>query len=80
MLPVITRSAGHVTYTGFDRPDVEVLVDGTWCEGELWSWDRDAAGEWTGMAEWRRGPGQGNYLERFPASRIRLAAAPNTDG
>lgn len=71
----------HHVYTGWDRKDVEVLVDGTWYRGELRSWDRDTAGQWSGMVTWSAGPAQ-NYLERFPADRIRpdaQASAGTTD-
>ena len=69
----ITRSPGHVGFTGFDQPDVEILDDdGTWCEGELRAWDRDDAGDWTAGVQWRRGPGQGTYFWTFAAADVRL--------
>lgn len=43
----ILRRPGHVIYTGWDRIDVEVLVDGQWYAGELRAWDlpRTAPGQ-----------------------------------
>lgn len=61
-------------YNGHDRPDVEVLIHDetgdTWCEGELraWQWIDDA---WTAQVQWRRGPGQGTSITRFPAHQVR---------
>ena len=45
----------HRTYSGWARKDVEVLVDGTWYDGELRSWDRAGSGSWSGVVvTWRR--------------------------
>ena len=34
-----------------DRPDVEVLVDGVWCRGELRMWTEHDEGAWTAQVQ-----------------------------
>ena len=41
-----TVATHHVPKPG-ERPDVEVLVDETWCAGELRMWTQDDDGSWT---------------------------------
>lgn len=65
------RDPGHVIYTGEDRREVEVLVDGVWHYGEQRSWDQDEDGAWSAVVTWSAAPGE-NRLDRFPADRIRL--------
>lgn len=67
----IYRRPDHVVFTGEDRREVEVLVDGRWCYGEQRSWDRDEDGRWSAMVTWSAGPSE-NRLDRFPADRLRL--------
>lgn len=58
-------------YPPGERPDVQVLVDGVWCAGELRMWSLDEAAAWWGSVSWRR-PGElSSKLDRFPADRIR---------
>lgn len=66
----VYRSPDSVIYTGEDRREVEVLVDGVWRYGELRGWQRDAEGAWKGSVTWSAGPGQ-NRLDNFPAEQIR---------
>ena len=61
----------HV-FTGWDRKEVEVLVDGTWHPGELRSWDAEDDGGWTAMVTWSAGPAE-QRLDRFPADALRPA-------
>lgn len=75
-------SEGHgpqarvVEYEPGERPDIEVCIDGTWCEGELrmWRWREDRAPTgWWASVQWRRGPGEGTHLDQVPARLVRLA-------
>lgn len=59
-----------VVYLPADRPDVEVLVDGEWCEGELRMWLQHPDGSWWGDVQWRRDPGA-TYLGSFPTHQLR---------
>lgn len=72
---MITRPApGVVIYTGLDQPDVEVRDPEdpeVWHEGELRMWRQDDVGTWWADVQWRRGPGQGNYLDTFAAADVR---------
>jgi hypothetical protein len=61
-------------YAPADWPDVEVLVDDTWLEGELRAWSHREAG-WHGHVQYRTGPAQ-NYLAVFPADHIRKVEPP----
>lgn len=73
MFGVSTGKIPHMsirTYPPGQWPDVEVLVDATWCAGELRSWKRTPHG-WVAQVRWRRGPGQGNYVGSFPADQVR---------
>jgi hypothetical protein len=54
------------------RPDVEVLVDGTWYPGEARGyWDGDD-GQAIIDVQWRSAPGQAR-IDGFPAERVRSA-------
>lgn len=57
------------TYPIDQRPDVEVLVDGTWYPGELRQWI-DSAGRRTCDVSWRRAPTQ-TRIDTFPAETVR---------
>lgn len=59
-------------YEPADRPDVEVLIDGTWYPGELRAWYPQPDGTWHGDVMWSAGPAQ-NRLDTVPAERIRPA-------
>lgn len=57
-----------------ERPDVEILVDGTWYAGELHAWAlRD--GIWWGHVTYRTGPSQ-QHRATVPHDRIREAPDP----
>ena len=62
------------TYRPDERPDVEILVDGQWCKGELRQWSVDAEQRWSAQVTWRREVGH-TYIDTFPADRIRLDEA-----
>ena len=59
----------HV-YPPADRPEVEVLVDGTWHYGELRMWRRSEEGSWLANVRWTRAQGE-NRLDTFPAEKVR---------
>lgn len=58
------------TYRPDERPDVEILIDGNWCKGELRQWTVDRERNWAARANWRREVGR-TYIDTFPADRIR---------
>ncbi len=72
----IIRRPGHITYTGWDRIDVEVLThdhDGKrWVPGELRSWDQTDDGTWTAIVTYTTGTSQ-NHIGRFNEAAIRKA-------
>jgi hypothetical protein len=51
-----------------DRPDVEVLVDGAWCDGELRMWTQREDGSWWGNVAWRP-PGEHTPTARHVPGR-----------
>lgn len=58
------------TYKPEERPDVLLLVDEQWHQGELRQWSQDPQGGWWGYVTWRPEPGQ-TLHDSFPAERIR---------
>jgi hypothetical protein len=56
-----------------DRPDVEVLVDGAWCDGELRMWTQREDGSWWGNVAWRPPGEHTRRLGTFLAEQIRRA-------
>lgn len=52
------------------RPDCEVLVDGTWCPGELRAWFPSEDGTWRANRSGSEGPA-GRYVDTVPADRVR---------
>ncbi|GAA1479008.1 hypothetical protein GCM10009623_34540 [Nocardioides aestuarii] len=77
-MPVF-RHPNHVVFTGEDRREVEVLVDGRWCYGEQRSWDRADDGTWSAVVTWSAAPGH-NHIGRFPATEMRLLDQTPVDG
>lgn len=65
----------QITFSGWDRKIVEVLVDGVWYPGQLRSWDQADDGSWSGIVQWSAGPAE-NRLDRFTEARIRLSLEP----
>jgi hypothetical protein len=58
-------------YAPSERPDVEVLIDGRWCIGEVRAWIPRDDGTWRANVAYRTGP----HLVHFatlPASHVRL--------
>ena len=66
-------SMRHQVYAPAERPDVEVLVDGVWCVGELRMWSHREDGSWVGDVQWRPTNEPTRMLGTFPASEIRRA-------
>lgn len=56
-------------YPPAERPDVEVLVEGTWYAGDLRMWSR-VDDLWIAQVRWNRGPGE-NLVGNFPEDRVR---------
>lgn len=60
-------------YLPADRPAVEVLVDESWCPGELRAWFPREDGWWANVA-WSIAPGH-TFLGTVPADHVRLPLA-----
>jgi hypothetical protein len=54
-----------------DRPDVEVLIDGAWCQGELRMWTRHDDGTWTAQAQYQPPDGDSRVIRTFSADDVR---------
>ena len=52
-----------------ERPEIEVLIDGTWYPGELRAWIPAEEGAWNGNVSYSTGVGQ-TYLATVPEDRI----------
>lgn len=64
----IHRTDTSIVYTGWDRIDIECLVDGVWCAGELRSWQKhDDA--WSAIVTYTR-DGQ-TRIDRFAEDHVR---------
>lgn len=60
------------TYTGLDRPDVEVLVDGRgWVAGEGRMRWQDEGGCWWLEVTYRSAEHNSSEIDSFPADRVR---------
>ena len=68
-MATVSRMPALRTYRPDERPDVEVLVDGQWCKGELRQWSNDDS-NWSAQVQWRRTAGE-TFIDTFPADRIR---------
>jgi hypothetical protein len=62
-------------YRPGERPDIEVLVDGVWREGELRMWIQREDGTWWAQVTWRSGPGS-SRIGTFHEIDVRLAPEP----
>ena len=60
-------------YAPDERPDIEALVSGVWCEGELRMWPQLEHGSWQGNVQWQPAGEPTRYLDTIAADRIRLA-------
>ena len=60
----------HVPKPG-ERPDVEVLVDGTWCPGELRMWTQHDNGDWAADVQYRPPGAYSSHLATFPECQVR---------
>jgi hypothetical protein len=66
--------ADALVYERHQRPDVEVLADGRWCDGELLMWLRRDDGWWASVS-WRPRGEQTRRHEIVPAPRVRRAGS-----
>ncbi len=55
----------HVPKPG-DRPDVEVLVGGVWCPGELRMWTQTDDDTWTAQLQYRPPGTHTRVIDTFP--------------
>lgn len=66
-------SPAHTVYPPHERPEVEVLVDGTWHYGTLRMWKLDGD-TWTGSVTWSAP--DGNRIDDFDSEHIRPLPDP----
>ena len=64
----------HTVYKPHERPEVEVLIDGTWHYGELRMWTQDNAGAWSAQVTWSRAVAE-NLIGTFSAGDVRPHAS-----
>jgi hypothetical protein len=69
----------HVPKPG-ERPDVEALVDGVWCPGELRMWTQDDEGAWTAQVQYRPPGSHSRVIGAFPAEHVRGDTIDRSDG
>ena len=65
----------HRVYRPDERPDIEVLVDGVWCEGELRMRTQREDGTWQPDVQWRP---NGEPTRRLDSSRPPAFGPPDT--
>ena len=72
----------HRVYRPKERPDIEVLVDGVWCVGELRMWSQREDGSRQGDVQWRANGEPIRRLDTFTADLIRpgIAEPPTVSG
>jgi len=59
-----------IVYRPADRPEAEVLVDGTWWPAEIRMWVQHHDGTWTADVGYATAPAE-NRIGTFPADRLR---------
>jgi hypothetical protein len=69
----------HVPKPG-DRPDVEVVVDGVWCPGELRMWTQDADDNWTAQVQYRPPGSFSRVIGAFGADQVREDTVDRSHG
>jgi hypothetical protein len=67
-------------YQPNERPDVEVLVEGDWQEGQLRSWSLAPDGAWWANVQHRAGPGKGTHLGTFHQDDVREDTVDRSNG
>lgn len=68
----------RIVYSPLERPDVEVLVDGTWWPGEVRMATELDDGTWTHNVQYRTDAGQ--FVETVPDDRIRADTVDRARG
>ena len=68
-----SRTPEPRVYRPDERPDVEVLVHGLWCDGELRMWTQREDGSWEGNVQWCPNGEPTRRLDTFASSQTRLA-------
>jgi hypothetical protein len=61
----------HIVHKPADRPDVEVLVEGTWCPGEVRMSTQLDDGGWVFSVQWRPPGTDTRRLDTFPKGQVR---------
>lgn len=70
----------RIVYKPLDRPDVEVLVDGTWCPGELRMWTQHDDDTWTADVQYRPPGEHSSFIATFPADQVREDTVDRSHG
>lgn len=65
---------------GLDRPDVEVLVDGVWCPGEVRMQTQLDDGTWELNVQWQPVGEQTRRIDTFPAELVRADTVDRSRG
>lgn len=58
-------------YKPYERPDVEVLVDGDWLVGELRQWKPLGETDWIAEVQWRPAGSHTRRIDDFEPARVR---------
>jgi len=61
----------YIVHGPLDRPDVEVLVDGTWCPGEVRMSTQLDDGTWKFNVQWRPPGTSTRRLDTFAETQVR---------
>jgi len=69
----------HVSKPGELR-DVEVLVDGVWCPGELRMWTQGDQGAWTAQVRYQPPDGDSRVIGAFSADEVRGSTVDRSRG
>lgn len=63
-----------------ERPDVEVLVDHTWCPGEVRMQTQYDDGIWALEVQYRSPGEHSSHIDTFPADRVREDTVDRSPG
>lgn len=67
-----------ILYAPDERPDVEVLVDGQWCPGEVRMATELDDGSWSHNVQYRTDAGQ--FVATFPGDQVRKDTVDRSRG
>ena len=70
----------HHVYPRLEQPDVEVLVDDTWCQGEALMRTTHDDGTHTYKVQYRLPGDHSSHRATFPADQVRLDTTDRSAG